>query len=211
MAVAYPNWYNIQTGIVNALNTVAAAEATIDTARNFVVARDRWRPWIENQQNVALVNVVVDSIRPDGGGTRRYTQDRITFNIDCYVLGTAEEQTDEETGEVTLTPADEFAAARLHLLLAQVRYAITRMSAQDFGMSAGTIDTDALKATIQAYNQEGDESTGSYAPARIQFEIVAPFEPEDDGAFVEITDAWLEFNQAIEGWFAKHSYKTETP
>lgn len=211
MAVAYPTWYNIQTGIVNALNTVATAEATIDTARNFVVARDRWRPWIENQQNVALVNVVVDSVRPDGGGTRRYTQDRITFNIDCYVLGTAEEQTDEETGAVTLTPADEFAAARLHLLVAQVRHAITRMSAQDFGMSAGTVDTLALKTVIQAYNQEGDESTGSYAPARIQLEVIAAYEPADDWAFVEIDTASLTMKQAIENWHITHTYETENP
>lgn len=211
MAVAYPSWYNIQTGAVNSLKAVATEESAIDEARDFVVDRDRWRPWIENQQNVALVNVVIDSIRPDGGGTRRHTQDRITINLDCYVLGTAEEQTSEETGAVTLTPADEFAAARLHLLVAQVRHAITRMSAQDFGMAPGTVDTLALKTVIQAYNQEGDESTGSYAPARIQLEVIAAYEPADDGAFTEIETASLTMKQAIENWHIKHTYETETP
>ena len=211
MAVAYPSWYNIQTGAVNSLRAVATEESAIDEARDFVVDRDRWRPWIENQQNVALVNVVIDSVRPDGGGTRRHTQDRITINLDCYVLGTSEEQTSEETGAVTLTPADEFAAARLHLLVAQVRHAITRMSAQDFGMTPGTVDTLALKTVIQAYNQEGDESTGSYAPARIQLEVIAAYEPADDGAFVEIEASDLTMKQAIENWHITHTYETETP
>jgi hypothetical protein len=209
MAVAYPAWYNVETGIVTALEKVATEENAIDTARNFIVSRDRWRPWIENQQNVALVNVMVENISPGGGGTRRYTQDRVTINIDCYVLGTTEEQMQEGTGTVTLTPADEFAAARLHLLVAQVRHAITRMSEQDFGLTAGTIDTSALKATVQIYNQEGDDNTGSYAPARVSFEVSLPFEPSDDGVSVEITDAWVKFEQTIESWFVKHRYETE--
>jgi len=211
MAVAYPSWYNIQTGAVTALEKVATEESSVDEARNFIVARDRWRPWIENQQNVALVNVVVDSVLPDGGGTRRYTQDRITFNFDCYVLGTAEEQTDEETGAVTLTPADEYAAARLHLLVAQVRHAISRMSEQDFGLAAGTIDTLALKPKIQMYNQEGDESTGSYAPARIQIEVVASYEPADDADANKLEVANMTFKQAIENWHTSHTYETATP
>ena len=207
MAVAYPAWYAVQTGIISALEKVATEENSIDEARNFVVSRDRWRPWIENQQNVALVNVMIENVSPGGGGTRRFTQDRVTINIDCYVLGTTEEQTDEGTGAVTLTPADEFAAARLHLLVAQARHAITRMSEQDFGLSAGTIDTGALKATVQYYNQEGDDSTGSYAPARISFEVSLPFEPSDDDTAVDITDAQVKFKQAIESWFVKHSYE----
>ena len=207
MAVAYPAWYAVQTGIISALEKVATEENAFDTARNFVVSRDRWRPWIENQQNVALVNVMIENISPGGGGTRRYTQDRVTINIDCYVLGTTEEQTDEGTGDITLTPADEFAAARLHLLVAQARHAITRMSEQDFGLAAGVIDTGALKATVQYYNQEGDDTTGSYAPARISFEVSLPFEPSDDDTEVVITDAWVEFTQAIESWFVKHSYE----
>lgn len=207
MAVAYPAWYSVQTGIISALEKVATEESSIDEARNFIVSRDRWRPWIENQQNVALVNVMIENVSPGGGGTRRYTQDRVTINIDCYVLGTNEEQTNEGTGAVTLTPADEFAAARLHLLVAQARHAITRMSEQDFGLPAGTIDTGALKASVQIYNQEGDDSTGSYAPARISLEVVLPFEPSDDGVAVDITNAQIKFKQTIESWFVKHSYE----
>jgi hypothetical protein len=207
MAVAYPAWYSVQTGIISALEKVATEENSIDEARNFIVSRDRWRPWIENQQNVALVNVMIENVSPGGGGTRRFTQDRVTINIDCYVLGTTEEQTNEGTGAVTLTPADEYAAARLHLLVAQARHAITRMSEQDFGLPAGTIDTHALKASVQIYNQEGDDTTGSYAPARISLEVVLPFEPSDDGVAVDITDAQIKFKQTIESWFVKHSYE----
>lgn len=207
MAVAYPTWYSVQTGIISALEKVATEENSIDEARNFIVSRDRWRPWIENQQNVALVNVMIENVSPGGGGTRRYTQDRVTINIDCYVLGTTEEQTNEGTGAVTLTPADEFAAARLHLLVAQARHAITRMSEQDFGLAAGTIDTGALKATVQYYNQEGDDSIGSYAPARVSFELTLPFEPADDVATVALTDGNVEFAQTIESWFVKHNYE----
>ena len=80
------------------------------------------------------------------------------------------------------------------------------------------------------YNQEGDESTGSYAPARIQIEVVASYEPEDDGyivsietgggetpdgetptAYPDLTQAQVEFKRAIESWFVKHTYETETP
>ena len=207
MAVAYPAWYNVQTGIISALEKVATEENAIDESRNFIVSRNRWRPWIEKQQSVALVNVMIESIRPNGGGTRRYTQDAVTINIDCYVLGTAEEQTDEESGDITLTPADEFAAARLHLLVAQARHAITRMSEQDFGLVAGTIDTSALKANIQIYNQEGDDSIGSYAPARVSFELTLPFEPADDVATAALTDGSVEFAQTIESWFVKHNYE----
>ena len=85
------------------------------------------------------------------------------------------------------------------------------MSAQDFGLEAGTIDTLALKPKIQMYNQEGDESTGSYAPARIQIEVVASYEPADDADANELEVANMTFKQAIENWHTSHTYETETP
>lgn len=122
MAIAKPSYATLKDNIVTILSAVSTADSVGDTSRAFIVERDRWRPWIENQQEVSLVNVMVDSARTEPGGGQKYHPYRFVINIDMYVLGTAVEQTDEDTGTVTLTPADKDAADRLDLLIAQVQW-----------------------------------------------------------------------------------------
>lgn len=171
--ISLPLWTQLKTNLVTILEEVATAEALVDPGRNFIVARDRWRPWIENQQNVAMVNVMVDSIEPGGGGSRRYLRDEATVNLDLYALGTYEEQDGE------LTPADEIAAARLDLLAEQTRHAILRMVNRDFGFAAGQVDTGNLQLSLLIYSQEREEVNGQYAPARWTFRVGLPYFPAE--------------------------------
>ena len=210
MAVAIPLHATLKANIVTALQEVATAEKAVNAYRDFVVTHDRWRPWIENQQGVALVNVMVDSVKSGGGGSRQNITDLISVNIDMYVLGTHEEQTstDPETDleTTTLVPIDEAAAARLDLLTAQVRHAITRMKNGDLGFSAGKIVPNFGAATLTIYTQEGEDSTGNYAPARYSFDVSANYTPADDSATVALTEINLAFNEALEDWGTRYVY-----
>jgi len=173
--IALPKWHTLKGNITTILRAVAAEEALVDAGRNFAVSNSRWRPWIESQQGLALVNVMVDGVESggNGAGSRRYKQDVVRVNIDMYALGTYEEQAGE------LTPADEVAGKRLDLLTAQVRSGITRMINQDLGFEAGTIDTSGIDATLTMYSQEREESSGMYAPARWSFAVQLPYLPEE--------------------------------
>lgn len=206
MPVALPLYATAKAAIVTQLRAVAAAEAAVNAGRNFSVVRDKSIAWIENQQNKAIVNVRLDSIEPDGGGTKHYTQDRVSFYIDMYVLGTAEEQTNTTTGDVTLFPADEKASDRLDLLIAQVRYGITKMSTRDLGLSPAVCDSHALKARLQVYDHDGAEDTGIYAPARFTFDISVPYSPEDDGTLTAVSEINVTFDEALEDWSLKYVY-----
>lgn len=193
MAVAMPAYSTLKTNLKTMLETVAASEAAESAARNFTVTKDRWRPWIENQQDVALVNVMVDSIQPAGGGSRHYSTQQVTINFDMYVLGTTEEQVNTGAGTYTVIPADENAALRLDLLVAQVQYAITRMVNQDFGMGAGKVGFSLGGLRLQVYSQEAEEATGQYAPARWSMDVTLPYYPDDDAE----TNALQELNVSI--------------
>ena len=199
MAVARPSYSTLKKNIVTILQEVATAEAVANASRAFVVTRDRWRPWIENQQSVALVNVMVDSVAPSGGGgSKFFTQDRVTVNIDMYVLGTAQDQV-SALGVHTLVPVDEVAADRLDLLIAQVRFGLTRMLRQDFGFEAGKIG-HAIGMNLNLYPQEGSDEAGNYAPARWSFTVDLPYYAEDDGTTV----AMEEINISVEPWGARY-------
>jgi len=210
MAVAMPTHATLKANIVTALQEVATAEAAVNVYRDFTVTHSRWRPWIENQQSVALVNVMVDSVTSGGGGSRQNIAKKISVNIDMYVLGTHEEQTtiDPETELETtvLVPVDEASAARLDLLTAQVEYAITRMKNGDLGFTAGQVVPNFGAATLTIYTQEGEDSTGNYAPARYSFDATAAYTPSDDAPTVALTEINLAFEQALENWGSKYTY-----
>ena len=209
MAVAMPGFSTLKANIVTALREVATAENAVSTARNFIVTQDRWRPWIENQQSVALVNVMVDNVSSSGGGSHFNVTDRISVNIDMYVLGTYDEQVSAGSGAITLTPADEIAAARLDLLTAQVRHAISRMKNSDLGFAAGQVSRN-ISASLTIYSQEGEEATGNYAPARWTLTVDMAYEPDDDAAATEITELNLTWKDALESWASRYTY-TITP
>ena len=203
--VSLPAYSTLKANIVTLLQEVATAEVLIDAGRGFTVTRDRWRPWIESQQSTALVNVMVDSVQSAGGGTAHNVTDRVNVNLDMYVLGTYDEQIDSDTGAVTLTPADEIAAARLDLLVNQVRHGIARMKNRDLGFAAGKIMRN-IGASLNIYNAEGQESTGCYAPARWSLTVDLAYEPDDDATTVAMTELNLTWKDTLESWASRYTY-----
>lgn len=187
MAVSYPLWYTLKQNIKTKLQSLATEESAIDTGRNFEVTVDRWRPWIESQQNTALVNVMIQSVNNDDarGGSRRNHIDTVSVFVDMYALG---------EGGNTL-PADEVAAKRLDLLIAQTREALTRLADIDLGFEPDPtygqyIDWDgSLDLTV--YDQEQEQSTGQYAPARWTFNVSMPFIPVDNHDFPSLEELSL--------------------
>ena len=187
-AIAYPAWYTLKSNLVAILQAVATEEATIDAGRNFEVHADRWRPWIENQQSTAMVNVGVETVEPGGGGSRRYKEDLVSVYVDMYALSTYQDQGG------TLYPADELAAKRLDLLTAQVRSALTRLANADFGFTSGTIGTGDVQMALSLYSQEREEATGQYAPARWTLQVKLPYVPLDSDT-VDMTELNVDLQQ----------------
>lgn len=195
-AIAFPKWYTLKGNVETILKAVAAEEKAVDPGREFLVSRDRWRPWIEAQQNVALVNILTDTVESQGGGSRRYKRDVVTVQVDLYALGTYEDQAGD------LTPADEVAAKRLDLLAEQVRHALTRLANADMGFNAGEIDTGDLQLSLVMYSQEREETTGQYAPARWSFQVSLPYVPMDHQEIADLE----ELNVALEQFAVKYTY-----
>ena len=203
MAVAIPAFSTLKANIKTMIETVATAENAVDIERNFTVSKDRFRPWIENQQDTALVNIMIDSVRSAGGSAKFGSVDAVNVNVDMYVLGFPLETTNEGTGVVSLVPADEKAAERLDLLINQVRFALTRMLNSNFGFSdPKTIDAKPATLALQIYTQEGTQESGNYAPARWTFSVNLPYKPEDDAVLVPLT----EINTDMQKYATKHTY-----
>jgi hypothetical protein len=175
MAILPPLWSTLKTNIVTELTAIAAEENAVSPGRNFLVQKDRWRPWIEAQQNTPLVNVMVQTVGQDSArsANRRSSMDEITINVDMYALG---------KGGETL-PADEVAAERLDLLIAQVREGLTRLDTNDFGFTRDPITGWSIDRNINFsltyYDQENEQASGQYAPARWSFSVNMPFIPND--------------------------------
>ena len=183
--ISYPLWFTLKGNIKTILETIATEETIIDSARNFEVEKDRWRPWIEAQQNVPLVNIMVQTvgINTPRSSNRRSGLDDVTVNIDMYALG--------EAGEVL--PADEIAAKRLDLLIAQVREGLTRLKQTDFGFEKDSefgfpIDRENTDFTLTYYDQENEQSTGQYAPARWTLIVQLAFIPTDNNTYNALTE-----------------------
>ena len=185
MAISYPLWFTLKANIVTILKTIATEENLVDTARNFDVEQDRWRPWIEEQQNVPLVNVMVQTVNPntERSSNRRSGLDDVSVNVDMYALG--------EAGEVL--PPDSIAAKRLDLLVAQVREGLTRLKQTDFGFEKDDefgfpIDRENTDFTLTYFDQENEQATGQYAPARWTFTVQLAFIPVDNNDYTALTE-----------------------
>jgi len=176
MSVSYPQWHTLKTNLVTIFEDVATAEAAIDPGRDFEVVKDRWRPWVEKQQGKALLNIMVDTVQQQGAGSMRHLGFAVTVNLDMYALGNYQEQAG------LFTPADEVAANRLDLLVAQVLYGLTRLENYDLGFAGGQIGANAKNLSLMMYSHEREEATGQYAPARWAFEVTLPYDPEDSAA-----------------------------
>jgi len=204
--IAYPLWTDLKANVVAALEAVAAEEAAVSAGRNFQVTKDRWRPWIEGQQNTALVNVMTQTVdlNDERSGSRRNALDNIRVNVDMYALG--------KGGDVL--PADELAALRVDLLAAQVREALTRLNDSDFGFTRENpaysaiiaeygqlIDRD-LNFQLTYYDQENEQSAGQYAPARWSFVVRMPFIPNDLRVYNDLE----ELNVTLQEFALKFDY-----
>ena len=182
--IDYPLWFTLKDNIKTILETIATEETIVDSARNFSVEKDRWRPWIEEQQSVPLVNIMVQTVGTNTprSSNRRNTLDDVTINIDMYALG--------EAGEVL--PPDEIAAKRLDLLIAQVREGLTRLAQTDFGFEKDPefgfpIDRENADFSLTYYDQENEQATGQYAPARWTLIVQLAFIPTDNNTYNALT------------------------
>lgn len=183
--INYPLWNTLKANIVTMLTAIAAEETDVSEARNFNVAQDRWRPWVEAQQKTALVNVLVQTVtaNTDRSSNRRGALDDVTVFVDMYALGRG--------GEVM--PADEVAADRIDLLVAQVREGLTRLKETDFLFTEDPdfgfpIDRSDADFTLTYYDQENEQSTGQYAPARWGFTVQLAFIPTDNNVYNALTE-----------------------
>ena len=183
--IDYPLWTPLKTNIQTILEAIATEETIVSAARNFIVTKDRWRVWVEEQQKIALVNIMVQTVgtNVDRSGSRRNTLNDINVMIDMYALG--------EAGQVL--PADEVAADRLDLLVAQVREGLTRLKESDFGFPKDSelgflIDRGDTDFTLTYYDQENEQSAGQYVPARWTFTVQMPFIPTDNNDEIDLTE-----------------------
>lgn len=193
-----PLWSTLKTNIVTELEDVATAEKAIDVGRDFIVQKDRWRPWIEAQQNIPLVNIMIQNVGQvsERSANRRSTLDEVTVNVDMYALS--------EAGNVL--PADQLAADRLDLLVAQVREGLTLLNTNDFGF---TFDNDDgfvidrnLNFSLTYYDQQNEQATGQYAPARWSFNVNMPFIPNDKRVYNDLE----ELNVDLEKYALRFTY-----
>lgn len=187
--IPYPLWTTLKSNTVTMLEEVATEETLISAARNFLVQKNRWRPWIEAQQKIALVNVLVQTIGQDNERSSAHVSslDNVTVFVDMYALGRG--------GEVL--PADEISSDRLDLLTNQVREGLTRLKNHYFlfptenivdGEDLGpVIDTD-LDFTLTYYDQENEQTTGQYAPARWSFNVQLAYIPTDNNDYNDLTE-----------------------
>lgn len=202
--IDYPLWYTLKNNIVTILKAIATEENLVDSARNFAVEKDRWRPWIESQQNVPLVNVMVQTIglNTDRSSNRRNALDDVTINIDMYALG--------EGGDVM--PVDELAADRLDLLIAQVREGLTRLKETDFLFpedpdNGFPIDRSNADFTLTYYDQENEQATGQYAPARWTFIVQLAFIPVDNNIYNALTESIVSVkDETLEQYALRFTY-----
>jgi len=182
--INYPLWVQLKNNIVTQLQAVAAEETIVDAARNFEVGKDRWMTWIENQQRISLVNVMVSNVGQNTGRSQNRVSslDDINVVVDMYAIGKA--------GEIQ--PPDEVAADRIDLLTAQVREGLTRLKFSDFGFpkdsEQGFIIDLISDFTLTYYDQINEQATGQYAPARWSFVVNMPFIPTDNNDYVDLEE-----------------------
>jgi len=187
--IAMPLYNTVIDGIVNALTAVAEEEAAW---AYFEVSKNRSRPYIESVTNKALVNIVLDSIETDSArSSLQNKMHKATYFIDMYVKG--------NTGEV-LEPADEVATDRLHLLTAQVEYALTHKSNNRFGLAIGQVENRS-EITLKFYSLQDENSAAVYAPARWTMILYFPYAPAE-----ATPEALEQLNVNVQKWQQRYIY-----
>lgn len=170
MSIPLPLYSTVITGMKNAIDEVRVSESAINTALDFEISINRSRPYIESVNNKALVNILLNKVAPDRERSSKHNKIHMaTYYFDMYVRGS----------DSDLIPADETAVLRLHLLTAQIEFALTAMKNARFGLPVGQIDS-RIDLDLEFYTIEDDrESTSPFAPARFIMVCYFPYNPED--------------------------------
>lgn len=199
-AIAQPLHHTLKENIVTILNAFSAIDVT-EGNPGFIAERDRYRNWNYPSEMEARVNVIVESITPEGGGSQRHTSYKATVNIDMYVIGgESTETTTEEEGEeiTTLVPVNIVAADRLDLLIAQVQYALTQCVTHDFYLTPGLVGRNGKSLRLTMNNQGDVQTVGVFAPARFTLEVILAYNAADNGTTFELTPLTLTMEKALE-------------
>jgi len=115
--------------MVAALVAFSAEQKAIQASVAFNTVRDQLRP--PGLKQLPLVNIWLDTLTPEEGGTSTKTceQETAEINIDCYTRGV----------EAEGAPSDQNAMLRLYYLKHQVKYGLYKLINADFGFSPGII------------------------------------------------------------------------
>lgn len=166
--ISIPLYSTVMDGMESAVKEVADSEKAINTARYFIVEKNRSRPEIEDVNRKAIVNILLDKVETDTERSTKHLKiHKATYHFDMYAKGDGKD----------MSPADEVAAIRLHLLTAQVEYGITAMKNARFGLQVGQID-GSIETFLQFFSSEDSkESTSIFAPARFIMICYFPYYP----------------------------------
>ena len=221
MAVIYPLWYYLKQNIKYYLEQLAAEEKAIAVGRDFKVEVDNGRPYIEADQGVALVNIMVKGVNQNTtrSASRTASLNTVAVTLDMYVLG-------QSGGSL---PSSELAAQRLDLLVAQTREGLSRLKDIDlgfketdpvdpnnptgptwadiYGSGIGMLIDGGLNFNLTYYDQENEMATGQYASARWDFECNMPFIPVDNNLYRNLEELnLLVSDETLELFATKFTY-----
>lgn len=184
-------WDVAQENIKGLLEVVSIAQTILNPDYAFVVEQDVFRPTIEDiTQNNHLVNILVAQVVSDGNETNFDKTHVVTYNIDCYVQGKNEDDSDNPG---SLIPADEVAVARLKYLCAMVEFGLTNLANFYQGLESGEIMPDKIDLTFNPVDDAEDGST-PYAPARFQFVCKFPYTPQDLENLPDLSQVLVDLN-----------------
>ena len=174
-AIALYKWVTFQQGLKTALEAVSTAQTAINPAYQFRVETNLYRPNIQDIQNQALVNILIDGYDPENS-TNSNLNHNVTFYFDCYVLGQNENDV-ENPG--SLLPADQAAVERLQYLCAQVEYGLRNLN--NYYMDSSLLNEVRRGVLGLKFSSVEDamESNTPYAPARFTLKTTFSYSPKD--------------------------------
>jgi hypothetical protein len=190
-------WVVFQQGLKAALQAVSDAQALINPAYKFRVETNLYRPTIEQIENQALVNILIDGYDPMNS-TQSIEDHLVSFHFDCYVRGRNENDPDNPG---SLIPADQVAVERLHYLCAQVGYGIKKLEDYYMGLSDNKqVNRGKLSLKFNPVDDAAESAT-PYAPARFTLECSFPY-TSADLTLVDITQTLI----TLPEWASRFTY-----
>jgi hypothetical protein len=189
-------WVVFQQGLKTALQAVSDAQALINPAYQFRVETNFYRPTIEQIENQALVNILIDGYDPMNV-TNAEENHLVSFYFDCYVRGRNESDPDNPG---SLIPADQVAVERLNYLCAQVGYGIKKLEDYYMGITVKQVQRGKLSLKFNPVDDAAESAT-PYSPARFTLECSFPYSSADLTG-VDITDTLI----TLPEWASRFTY-----